>query len=72
MGYRTTRRQMKAIQAKGEGGYNPPGEAYARAHGMLTARRLVEEHIRIYGYVPHPDKLKEAIATEIAAAAIGP
>lgn len=30
---------------------------------MLRARRLVESHIAAYGMVPHPDKLKEAIAT---------
>lgn|SRR3990167_2982296 len=34
-----------------------------RAAPMLRARHLVEEHIRIWGMVPHPDKLKEAIAT---------
>jgi len=33
---------------------------------MLVARRLVEDHIEIYGMVPHPDKLKEAIARELS------
>lgn len=32
---------------------------------MLTARRLVEAHIQDYGMVPHPDKMKEAIAKAI-------
>lgn len=49
-----------------------PGEAYVHRQAMLTARRLVEDHIRDYGMVPHPDKLKERIAREIASAAIGP
>lgn len=30
---------------------------------MLRASRLVEAHIAAYGMVPHPDKLKEAIAS---------
>lgn len=29
---------------------------------MMTARQLVENHIRIWGMVPHPDKMKEEIA----------
>jgi hypothetical protein len=33
---------------------------------MRRARRIVEEHIAAYGMVPHPDKMKEAIATELA------
>lgn len=32
---------------------------------MLRARALVEAHISEYGFVPHPDKIKEAIATEL-------
>lgn len=32
---------------------------------MLRARKLVEDHIAAYGYVPHPDKLKDAIAAEL-------
>lgn len=31
----------------------------------ITARHLVEEHIRIFGWVPHPDKIKDAIAAAI-------
>jgi len=31
---------------------------------QLTANRLVEDHIRLYGYVQHPDKLKDAIAQD--------
>jgi hypothetical protein len=34
---------------------------------MSRARALVEAHIADYGMVPHPDKLKEAIARELAA-----
>jgi hypothetical protein len=49
-----------------------PGEAWAHRQAMLTARRIVEQHIETYGMVPHPDKLKEAIATKIASAAVGP
>ena len=33
---------------------------------QLTANRLVEDHIRLYSYVQHPDKLKDAIAQTIA------
>ncbi len=29
---------------------------------MIAARLLVEDHIQEYGMVPHPDKMKEAIA----------
>lgn len=29
---------------------------------MLQARKIVEDHIAAYGWVPHPDKIKEAIA----------
>ena len=29
---------------------------------MVTARAVVEAHIEAYGMVPHPDRLKEAIA----------
>jgi hypothetical protein len=32
---------------------------------MLIARTLVEQHIEHWGYVPHPDFLKEAIAAEL-------
>lgn len=32
---------------------------------MLIARRLVEDHIQAYGMVPHPDRMKDAIATVI-------
>ena len=32
---------------------------------MLIGRKLVEDHIASYGMVPHPDKLKEAIADAI-------
>jgi hypothetical protein len=49
-----------------------PGEAFVHRQAMLTARRLVEAHIEAYGYVPHPDKLKEAIATEIVSASLRP
>jgi hypothetical protein len=34
---------------------------------MKMARALVEQHIEAYGYVPHPDKLKEAIAAQLRA-----
>lgn len=37
---------------------------------MLRARRLVEDHISHYGMVPHPDRIKEAIATELGLAEI--
>lgn len=33
---------------------------------MLRARKLVEDHIAAFGYVPHPDKIKDAIAAELA------
>lgn len=33
---------------------------------MLRARKIVEDHIADYGYVPHPDKLKEAVADALA------
>jgi hypothetical protein len=29
---------------------------------MLTARKIVEDHIEFYGMVPHPDRMKERIA----------
>ena len=32
---------------------------------MTTARKIVEDHIAAYGMVPHPDKIKDAIAAEI-------
>jgi hypothetical protein len=32
---------------------------------MKTARAVVEAHIEAYGMVPHPDRLKEAIAKVI-------
>jgi hypothetical protein len=31
---------------------------------MTRARRLVEDHIEAYGMVPHPDRIKEAIAKQ--------
>jgi hypothetical protein len=31
---------------------------------MTRARRLVENHIEAYGMVPHPDRIKEAIAEQ--------
>lgn len=31
---------------------------------MTRARRLVEDHISAYGMVPHPDRIKEAIAEQ--------
>ena len=34
---------------------------------MLTARWIVENHIDVYGMVPHPDKMKEAIARALVA-----
>lgn len=37
---------------------------------MRRARRLVEKHIESYGMVPHPDKIKEAIAVELGLAEI--
>lgn len=37
---------------------------------MLSARRMVEDHIRAYGMVPHPDRLKEAIAAALRRAAL--
>jgi len=38
---------------------------------MVRARRLVENHIAAYGcYVPYPDKLKEAIAADLAFVAV--
>lgn len=33
---------------------------------MRRARQLVEDHIEAYGMVPHPDRMKEAIATELS------
>lgn len=35
---------------------------------MRRARALVEAHINEYGMVPHPDKIKEAIAVELGLA----
>lgn len=32
---------------------------------MMRARKIVEEHITNYGMVPHPDRLKEAIANAL-------
>lgn len=37
---------------------------------MRRARALVEHHIATYGMVPHPDKMKEAIAVELGLAEI--
>lgn len=37
---------------------------------MVKARKLVEDHIAAYGYVPHPDKLKEEIAIAIGFAGL--
>jgi hypothetical protein len=37
---------------------------------MRRARALVEAHIADYGMVPHPDKIKEAIAVELGLAEI--
>jgi hypothetical protein len=34
---------------------------------MLKARAIVEQHINDFGMVPHPDKIKEAIASALAA-----
>jgi hypothetical protein len=49
------------------GGFAPTArERNNERLAMLTACRLVEEHIRVYGYVPHPDKMKEAIAAALA------
>jgi hypothetical protein len=39
---------------------------------MHRARALVEAHISDYGMVPHPDKLKEAIAAELGLRKSGP
>lgn len=36
---------------------------------MQQARALVERHIAVFGYVPHPDKIKEAIADSLRQAA---
>jgi hypothetical protein len=36
---------------------------------MLAARRIVEAHIAEYGYIDHPDILKEAIAGALRRAA---
>ncbi|MCA1831194.1 MAG: hypothetical protein LC750_00340 [Actinobacteria bacterium] len=33
---------------------------------MVRARKLVEAHLAEFGMVPHPDKLKDAIATDLA------
>ena len=37
-----------------------------REKTMLKARQIVERHIRDYGMVPHPDRLKEAIALALS------
>lgn len=37
---------------------------------MRRARALVDAHISEYGMVPHPDKIKEAIAVELGLAEI--
>lgn len=43
------------------------GETAPKAGGtMRLARMVVERHIEVYGYVPHPDKLKEAISSTLA------
>jgi len=39
---------------------------------MRSARALVEAHITDYGMVPHPDKMKEAIAKAIREASPNP
>ena len=36
---------------------------------MRIARMIVEAHINTWGYVPHPDYLKESIAASLAKAA---
>jgi hypothetical protein len=38
---------------------------------MPEARYIVEEHIRHFGMVPHPDVLKEAIAKALGRLANG-
>lgn len=40
-----------------------------RDDAMLIARRIVEAHINTWGYIPHPDYLKESIAASLAKAA---
>jgi len=57
----------------GEGGQQamttvdrPKGEKF-----MPEARYIVEEHIRHFGMVPHPDLLKEAIARALRLASEG-
>ena len=44
----------------------PKGEKF-----MPEARYIVEEHIRHFGMVPHPDLLKEAIARALRLASEG-
>ena len=36
---------------------------------MKIARMIVEAHINYWGYIPHPDRLKESIAASLARAA---
>lgn len=42
-----------------------PTEIALNDPAMLAARILVEDHIAVWGMVPHPDKLKEAIAAAL-------
>jgi hypothetical protein len=43
----------------------PPQAAPRRVDDHMTrARRLVEDHIEAYGMVPHPDRIKDAIAKQ--------
>lgn len=48
----------------------PQSDLVRRA--MLRARKIVEDHIAVFGMVPHPDKMKEAIAEALEAAAAQP
>lgn len=45
---------------------DPAQPSAGSGSAMLTARALVERHIFAFGYVPHPDKMKEAIADALS------
>lgn len=47
-----------------QGALNSPAETRRLDDHMTRARRLVENHIEAYGMVPHPDRIKEAIAEQ--------
>ena len=47
----------------------PPQATGGSDAAMLTARRIVENHIENWSYIDHPDLLKDAIASALSSAA---